>query len=466
MWPLLVGAALTSVTSGPPALQREFRGAWIATVDNIDWPSKPGLSPERQRAELAKMLRRLAALRFNAVLFQVRPSADALYASELEPSSWFLTGEQGKALEFDPLAYAVEEGHRLGLEVHAWFNPFRAVHPAQKGPCSSSHVSSVNPSWIRSYGVYQWLDPGVPEAREHSLNVILDVVNRYDIDGVHIDDYFYPYPAGGAAFPDSDTFQRYGHDLSLLDWRRANVDSFIEELYNKIKSKKRWVKFGISPFGIYRPNVPEGIKAGVDQYNDLAADALKWLQNGWCDYLSPQLYWKIDSSGQPFGKLLKWWAGENERSRHIWPGLYTSLINKSWTAGEILDQIRLTRNVPGAQGQVHFSAKPLMNDPKGLSSSLSQKVYSDHAIVPLSPWLGTTLPTKPKLVERGKSVVEWNAVRGARFYSRWELRGSEWVSRGLSSETSLQVGPTTTRVVINAISRTGMPSVPLSVTLK
>lgn len=454
------------MTSGPPALQREFRGAWIATVDNIDWPSKPGLPEEKQRAELQRILKRLAALRFNAVLFQVRPAADALYQSDLEPSSWFLTGEQGKPITFDPLAYAVEEGHRLGLEVHAWFNPFRAVHPAQKAPCCCDHVSVSQPSWVRTYGVYQWLDPGVPEAREHSLKVIMDVVRRYDIDGVHIDDYFYPYPAGSAEFPDSETYQRYGHDLGLKDWRRSNVDLFIQTLYKDIKAKKRWVKFGISPFGIYRPNVPTGIKAGIDQYDDLAADALKWFQSGWCDYISPQLYWKIDSSGQPFGKLLKWWAGVNTQKRHLWPGLYTSLINKSWTSGEILDQIRLSRNVPGAEGQVHFSASPLMKDPKSLSSSLAAKVYSNHAVVPASPWLGEQKPAKPTLTFRTKTRIDWSEARGARFYSRWELRGSKWVSLGLSSDTTLAPSDEASKIAVIAISKTGIPGSPLTISLK
>ena len=269
---LLAGAAMAVETSGPPELPREFRGAWIATVANIDWPSKPGLGAESQKKELDALLHRLAGLKFNAVVLQVRTSADALYRSDLEPSSWFLTGAQGGDLEWDPLARAVDVGHRLGLEVHAWFNPFRAGHPSQKGDYSADHLSVTRPDWVKRYGKYLWCDPGVPEVRRHALAVMTDVVKRYDIDGVHIDDYFYPYPEGGAPFPDGPSYGAYveaGGTLRRSDWRRQNVDGFVRSLYGSVKSAKPWVKVGISPFGIYRPNVPVGIEAGIDQYEEL-----------------------------------------------------------------------------------------------------------------------------------------------------------------------------------------------------
>ena len=422
-----------------PAMPREFRGVWIATVDNIDWPSRPGLPPEDQKAELQKLLRLIASLRFNAVVFQVRPSADALYVSGLEPTSWYLTGKQGSPITFDPLQYAVEEGHRLGLEVHAWFNPFRACHPAQKGPYTESHVSRSNPDWVKSYAKYQWLDPGHPEARDLSFEVFMDVVQRYDIDGVHIDDYFYPYPDGGQEFPDSSTFSSHNPSgiTSVREWRRANVDSFVQRVHEGIKERKPWVKFGISPFGIYRPNVPVGIKAGLDQYEDLSADALKWLQMGWCDYMSPQLYWKIESSGQPFNKLLNWWTSVNVRGRHIWPGLYTSLLNKSYSPEEVSNQIKLTRKNGRATGQVHFSAVALTKNYKNVREHLSKFVYQKAALVPPSPWMGSKKPPKPMLRSTGSGELSWAKDEESRFFVVSVYRNGKWHLKQRSSEARL-----------------------------
>jgi len=199
-------------------------------------------------------------------------------------------------------------------------------------------VINAHPDWVRSYGRYKWLDPGVPEARDHSYRVFMDLLDRYDVDGIHIDDYFYPYPENNQPFPDQDSFAKYGGGLSLSDWRRSNIDGFIERLYKGIKAKKPWVKFGISPFGIYRPGVPAGVTAGLDQYEDIASDALKWLQNGWCDYMSPQIYWKTDQKGHAFGTLLDWWSKVNTKKRHLWPGMYTSQLEKGWTTDEIAKQ--------------------------------------------------------------------------------------------------------------------------------
>lgn len=448
-------------TSGPPELPREFRGVWVATVDNIDWPSKPGLSDEAQRSELSKLLKSIASLRFNAVVFQVRPSADALYQSKLEPSSWYLTGEQGRPLTFDPLEFAVEEGHKLGLEVHAWFNPFRACHPAQKGPYCDDHLSVSHPELAPKYGKYLWMDPGLPEAREHSYKVFMDVVDRYDVDGIHIDDYFYPYPVGDERFPDAESYQTYGGGSSLGDWRRSNVDSFVERVYKGIKSRKPWVKFGISPFGIYRPNVPTGIKAGIDQYEDLSADALRWLQEGWCDYMSPQLYWKTDSPGQPFGKLLNWWTSVNTRGRHLWPGLYTSLLNKSVTNEEIGKQISLTRKNGRATGQVHFSAVALEKDYKGVRKFLRDGLYGQPALVPSSIWLGASAPASPK-VSRSTGAVEWVPVKGARFYAIAVRRGDIWHQKAITGKTSFGTEPGTV-VSVTAIGLTGVASAPSTV---
>ena len=326
---LLALVAVSCVAAdAPPPLAREFRGVWVATVSNIDWPSKPGLPAADQKAELVAILDKAVELRLNAVVFQVRPMADALYESKLEPWSEFLTGESGKNPGYDPLAFAVTEAHARGLELHAWFNPYRARHPSGKSPPTSDHITKRRPDLAKPYGTHHWMNPTHPEVMDHSLAVILDVVKRYDVDGVHIDDYFYPYKEKDAAgaiipFPDDDTWAKYTGKLTRDDWRRDAVNTFVARMYKDVKAAKAWVKVGNSPFGIWRPGHPTGI-AGLDQYQELYADAKLWFNEGWVDYFSPQLYWPIAQEKQSFPKLLGWWVGENTHKRHLWPGLYTS----------------------------------------------------------------------------------------------------------------------------------------------
>lgn len=370
--------------AGPlPEVPREFRAAWIATVDNIDWPSEPGLPVEEQKAELRRLLDRADALNLNAVIFQVRPAADALYDSPHEPWSAFLTGAMGRAPfpDYDPLAFAVSEAHERGLELHAWFNPYRAGHPADSSTLAPSHVQRQHPSWVREYGDYLWLDPGVPDARDHTHRVIMDVVRRYDIDGVHFDDYFYPYPsyADGASFPDSTSWshaQQNGWTGTRADWRRHNVNRLVERVYRSIKDVKPDVKFGISPFGIWRPDHPPGTM-GFDAYSQLYADARKWLREGWVDYLTPQLYYRLDQFGYSYPEMLRWWIEQNDENRHVWPGLFTSRVrmdgDRHWSDRQILGQIYTARSHPEATGQVHFSMQALMPLPDSVYVSSSAK---------------------------------------------------------------------------------------------
>lgn len=379
-----------------PEPRVEFRGAWIATVDNIDFPSRPGLPVARIRKELDAIVARAVELKLNALVFQVRPAADALYPSPLEPWSEWLTGTQGKAPAggFDPLRYLISRSHRYGLQLHAWFNPFRASHPSGKSKPHSSHVRVRAPQLVAKYGRYAWMDPGNPTARKWSLAVIQDVVRRYDIDGVHLDDYFYPYPKEGREFPDDATYREYrrqGGRMTRGDWRRNNIDTFVEQLYRIVHADKPWVMVGISPFGIARPGVPEGIKAGLDQYHSLYADVPKWLQNGWLDYLAPQLYWPIDQKEQAFDVLLRYWHRQNPRGRAIWPGLYTSKIRDGGSrirATELHDQIHLTRRRdPLTPGHIHFSFKALRGDHALTGRQLRRDSYRGKATVPVLPWL-------------------------------------------------------------------------------
>ncbi len=404
-----------------PDPPREFRGVWVASVANIDWPSKPGLPVAQQQTELVAILDKCAQLKLNAVIFQVRPACDALYASKLEPWSEYLSGQMGKAPEpfYDPLAMAVKEAHKRGLELHAWFNPYRARHVEKHGPVSADHVSVKHPELVKQYGRYLWLDPGMEAVQDYTVSVVMDVVKRYDIDGVHIDDYFYPYKESDSKkqiipFPDDASYQEYlkgGGTLGREDWRRENVNTLVERLYKSIKKSKPWVKFGISPFGIWRPGNPQVIK-GYDPYDQLYADSKKWLQNGWCDYFSPQLYWPIKQTAQSYTTLLKWWLDQNTNNRHIWPGIFTSRVadgsKTAWDKDEIVQQVLATRPLEQNAGNVHFSLKPLMSNRGGIADALTTLAYTDSALIPACPWLHEHAPAKPKAtLEKDSSIGGW-----------------------------------------------------------
>jgi len=401
----------------PPPPAREFRAAWIATVANIDWPSKPGLPVAQQQAELNSLLDRAAQLHFNAVFFQVRTVSDALYASTIEPWSEYLTGTQGRAPEpfYDPLAFAVTGAHQRGLELHAWFNPFRAGHPLAKSPPAPNHITRLLPELVRHYGDQTVLDPGEPPAQARALAVMLDVVKRYDVDGVVIDDYFYPYPQKDTLgvyrdFPDDVSWARFGaaSGLSRADWRRDNINRFIFKLSQSIKTAKPWVQFGVSPFGIWRPKNPPPI-AGLDAYEKIYADSRKWLAVGWVDYLAPQLYWAVASPEQSFPLLFDWWRAQNVKGRHVWPALADSNVGTKFLTAEIPHQIQLLRqkNDPGA---VHYHLRSVLDNP-ALAAAVGAQ-YSPPALVPTSLWLNFTSPPPAKLSVyfQGKSAhVVWRA---------------------------------------------------------
>lgn len=458
----------------PPAAPREFRGVWVATVNNIDWPSKKGLTPTQQRAEIKVILDRAKAMRLNAVIFQVRPATDALYASQLEPWSEYITGKQGQPPGYDPLTVWVEEAHARGLELHAWFNPYRARHHEAKSTLAKNHIANTHPDVVKKYGSMLWLDPGEPAAAERTLAVIRDVVRRYDIDGVHIDDYFYPYPvtkplppkapkdakAEEIDFPDEPSWNHYrksGGKLARADWRRQNVDQLVEKIYAAVHAEKPWVKFGISPFGLGRPDRrPPGI-SGFSQYDKLYADAELWLARGWLDYFVPQLYWRIEDKAQSYPVLLAGWVKENTAQRHLWPGLFTSKIDdtkNSWTPENITAQIAATRANPAATGHVHFSAVALTQDRKGIAQKLTA-LYAAPALIPASPWLGTGVPAEPKL-EHVRGRVTAASSSDAVTFAIWQRIGTEWrFSTQPARYNIVQVSPEAEAVVVSAVNRLG-----------
>jgi len=370
------------------------------------------------------LLDRAVQLHLNAVVFQVRPMADAMYASPLEPWSEFLTGTMGRSPQpfYDPLAFAIQEAHKRGLELHAWFNPFRASLPlAQaRSPAALNHISRTHPELVRRYDDLLWLDPGEPAARQHVLNVIMDVVRRYDVDGVTFDDYFYPYPDKDAAgrtidFPDDASWRKYGaaSGLSRDDWRRANVNEFIQSVYRSIHALKPWVKFGISPFGIWRPGYPKQIQ-GLDAYAKIYADSRKWLAEGWLDYFSPQLYWAIDQREQSFPVLLQWWSEQNVKHRHIWPSLNAVNVGTKWKPDEITRQIQMIRKQSGVSGEIIYHLRTLSEN--YALADVVRTQYPQSALVPTTPWLDSIPPDKPKL-----AVGESRS--GLRF--AWETSGGK-----------------------------------------
>lgn len=491
-----------------PTIRREFRGAWVASVANIDWPSRPGLGSWQQQSELIAILDRAVELNLNAILLQVRPAADALYDSPFEPWSEYLTGAQGKppAPFYDPLSFAVEQAHRRGLELHAWFNPYRARHASSRTPASPSHISMTRPDLVRQYGRYLWMDPGEPEIIATTLRVMLDVVQRYDVDGIHIDDYFYPYPEIGAdstevPFPDSASYSRYrarGGVRALNDWRRHNVDTLVQQLYARTKATKPWVKVGISPFGIWRPGNPPQIK-GFDAYDKLYADARLWLREGWIDYFTPQLYWPIAQVPQSYPVLLDWWLGENTKGRQIWPGHNASRAagGGAWGPDELNAQVRATR-ATAATGDIHFSMRALMpartvqrdsvlvgvaTPPPNqaaaaaLADRLRNELYAEQALTPPMPWLSKRAPKRPRArVELDRSsreyVVHVTVPRGstAMWWTVRALTPSGWRSWVLPVEQRRHsignVPAAPSSVLVTVVDRTGIESAACEATSK
>jgi uncharacterized lipoprotein YddW (UPF0748 family) len=406
----------SSQPSQKSQFQTEFRAAWVATVSNINWPSKRGLSTEEQQREAIQLLDFLQSHNFNAVIFQVRPQADALYQSNLEPWSYFLTGIQGKAPEpyYDPLQFWIEAAHDRGLELHVWLNPYRAHSPAGGEVTNTSLVKKKPELVVKLKDGHWWFDPSKKGTQEHATAVVMDLVKRYDIDGVHFDDYFYPYPSynGNADFPDSGSYKEYvdkGGALSLGDWRRNSVNVFIENLYKSIKAEKPYVKFGLSPFGTWQPGYPS-IVEGFDQYNQLYADARLWLNEGWVDYFTPQLYWRINSPTVSYPVLLGWWSGENKKDRHLWPGMSVGRDTTLANATEVMNQIMVTRGMlPKSSGEVHWSISSLTKD-SSLARAIVEGPYKKQALVPASPWLDAIAPDSPQVtssIEGDSLKISW-----------------------------------------------------------
>lgn len=401
--------------STPP--KREIRAAWIATVTNLDWPTSPGGDPQVQRNQLTTILDNLKALGINAVVFQVRPECDALYASSIDPWSYWLSGVQGVAPNpfYDPLEFAVQEAHNRGMELHAWFNPYRSVRAVGSYPNSPGHVSVLHPEWNITIGTFKFLDPGLPMVRDYVAGVVTDVVRRYDVDGIHFDDYFYPYPPSGITNQDDSTFAHYPRGFTNRgDWRRDNVNLLVAMVHDSIQTVKPWVKFGISPFGIWKNGVPPGI-TGLDAYSSIYCDAIAWLRAHSVDYLTPQLYWPF-GGGQNYGVLMPWWADSTRYyGRHFYPGEAAYRITTWTSSSEMPNHIRLDRITPDVGGNVFFRTNQgLLDNPRGFADSLRNDFYRFPSLLPVMAFKDSVDPYMPRniryarLPNGGPAAIQWD----------------------------------------------------------
>ncbi|AUJ62576.1 glycoside hydrolase family 10 protein [Bacillus velezensis] len=397
--------------------EREMRAVWIASVTNIDWPSKKGLSPEEQKREYSKLLDDVQEMGMNAVIVQIKPAADAFYPSDYGPWSEYLTGTQGKNPGYDPLAFLVEETHKRNLEFHAWFNPYRiTMKHTNLNALSDDHPARSHPDWVAAYGKQLYYNPGIPEVRQFITDGIKEVVSRYDIDAVHMDDYFYPYKIAGQEFPDQAEYEQYGkaHFATIDDWRRDNVNRLVKEINLTIKREKPYVKFGISPFGVWRnaADDPTGSEtaAGVRNYDDLYADTREWIQKGYIDYIAPQIYWSIGFKAAAYDVLADWWGKEvNNRPVHLYIGQAAYKINNNadpaWAdPGEYGRQITLNRGSAWIKGSMHFSLKDLNRNPLDVKNRLIKDMYSRPALIPEMPWLGQSALKKPSVKRAEKNA--------------------------------------------------------------
>ncbi|OJX83829.1 MAG: hypothetical protein BGP01_10495 [Paludibacter sp. 47-17] len=423
---LLVFLTITSFSqSQNHPLKREMRGVWIATVANIDWPATRSTNANQQREELREMLDQLEKLNINTIVFQARPTSDAFYYSAYEPWSAYFTGKQGRKPMpyFDPLEYLTKEAHKRCMDIHVWLNPYRLLNNEAIASLDKTHLYFQKPQLFLKYGGKYYFNPGLDETRAHLNQVVKDIVERYDIDAIHFDDYFYPYPVAGQEFPDHDTFRKYPRGFTnKADWRRNNVNMVIAELKQTIQSTKPWVEFGISPFGVWRNNTvdPKGsaTRAGIQNYDDLYADILKWLEEGTIDYVAPQLYWEIGKKIADYEILLEWWT-KHSFNKNVYIGLYASgltLRNEAaWKKpNELARQIRMNRQNKQVDGAIFYSARPFLNNPQGLLDSLQTQLFTYKALQPFNRNLGRNKAIQPeniRLLKDNKEVVlTWDSV--------------------------------------------------------
>lgn len=419
-------------TPGSTSPARQFRALWIASVENTDFPSRTGLTAQQLRTEFEDLLDLARDLNLNAVISQVRPTADAFWPSRFEPWSQYLTGTQGKDPGFDVLEHQVRAAHDRNLEFHAWFNPYRISMQDDLSRLVPDHPARQHPDWVLSYGGKLFYDPGLPEVRAFVQDAMMDAVERYDIDAVHFDDYFYPYPVEGEEVPDEATFARYGGGLSLGDWRRKNVDDLVREMNERVHAAKPWVRFGISPFGIWRniTSDPAGsATTGSESYDMISADSRRWVKEGWVDYICPQIYWEIGNPAADYAELTRWWASVvdgTDVALYIGQAVYKASSGAFTDPHELANHLVENQKYPQVVGDVYYNATSTREDPGGAISTLVREHYAHPAIIPTIQHLGGTAPEAPTHVrvqrKRDGVRVRWHGrPHGATSYAIWRL---------------------------------------------
>lgn len=391
----------------------EFRAAWIATVNNIDWPTRGNYIPDSQRAEFIRLLDMHKRNGLNAVIVQVRPATDAFYPSPYEPWSEWLTGRQGKppVPYYDPLDFMIRETHKRGMEFHAWCNPYRAEFKIGHSSIAPAHITKIYPEWFLTYGDTRYFDPGNKDAQEFVVKVIRDVVSRYDVDAIHFDDYFYPYRIAGQEFPDAASFARYGKGMEKNAWRRSNVDSVIVKLSKAIKEENKYCRFGISPFGVWRnlKDDPDGsdTRAGQTNYDDLYADILLWLRNDWIDYVAPQIYWEFGHKAAPYEVLLDWWSRKTYGKHcYIGLGIYRAGSSEPWKDSTLIPrQLQALRSYPQVKGAIYFNSRTFYRNPNGWNDSLQSNYYKYPALIPPMKYISLGKPSIPVI-----ESTSWYAI--------------------------------------------------------
>jgi uncharacterized lipoprotein YddW (UPF0748 family) len=405
----------------------EFRGVWVATVINIDWPSKVGLSNEAQKKEFIALLDMHQKNGMNAIIMQVRPTADAFYPSTLEPWSEYLMGKQGLPPSpfYDPLQFMISETHKRGMEFHAWINPYRALFNVEKSSVAPNHLTKTHPEWFIEYDKKKIFNPGLPEVWKHTNRVVSDIVSRYNIDAIHLDDYFYPYKVPGKEFQDEATYKKYSRGLNKEDWRRSNCDTIIKQLSNTVHSIKPGVQFGISPFGVWRNKSkdPSGsnTQAGVTNYDDLYADIMLWLKKGWVDYIIPQLYWEHGHALADYDELVNWWdKHSHNRNLYIGHGIYRAGTTPNWkNSNELPYQIKSMRGLKNTSGSTYFSSKTFSSNPNHWNDTLQNNYYRKPALQPTMPWLVQYEMTMPSVIKKSENSyqVELKEAKPLKYYA-------------------------------------------------
>lgn len=418
----------------------EMRAAWIATVDNIDWPAKGVTDPEQQKLQFIQLLDELEVAGMNAVIMQIKPTADAFYPSQYGPWSEWLTGEQGKNPGYDPLAFLLEEVHKRNMEFHAWFNPYRISIQGDINKLVADHPARLHPEWVEEYGGKLYFNPGIPEAQQFIIDGIMEVVRNYDIDAVHFDDYFYPYPVTGVDFPDTDTFNQYkGSFTNKGDWRRNNVNTFIQNVNEAIKAEKSYMKFGISPFGIWKNKSSDQAGSettGLESYHAIYADSKTWVEEEWIDYITPQIYWNIGYSAAAYDKLIDWWSGiVAGKNVHLYSGqaVYRIGTTPEWSNPEEMpNQVKYNRNFMEVKGSMYFSSKWFKDNALGFTDRLKNELYRYPALIPAMPWIDSEAPFAPK-TPRAEQVQEgvklsWPSSEDEAYYAVYRFEGRDAVS--------------------------------------